>query len=62
MDNNWEMQESTGMKPDWFFVKTLLQWKWLNKSLYNNLSNILPTNGSELTSLKCFIRILLSIL
>ena len=41
------MQESPGLKPDWFGDIKLFLVKNLNMLLFNNLSNILPETGSK---------------
>ena len=41
------MQESPGLKPDWFYDIKLFLVKNLNVLSHNNLSNILPETDSK---------------
>ena len=51
IDNNCEIHESPGRKPDWHFVKSWFWWKWLESSLKIILSYILPKIGRRLIGL-----------
>ena len=47
IDRSWLVQESPGLKPDWFYGIRLFSVKNLNILSYNNLSNILLDTGSK---------------
>ena len=49
MDRSWAMHESSGRKPDWEGVKSLLCKKQLKSELEITLSKTLAKIGSKLT-------------
>ena len=47
IERSWLIQESSGLKPDWFLDIKLFSMKNSNILSYNNLSKILPAIGSN---------------
>ena len=52
VDNNCEIHELPGRKPNWHFVKDWFWWKLLKSSLKMILSYNLPKIGRRLIGLK----------